>query len=301
MREAELDGKPETKEWAVVLIAEERGRDGNGVERRTAYGAVIVHDGERYAVQGFEFPEESYGNGFIAAVGDLTGDGLSDIVWGSVSIGAHTSWASYTVSTWTGDTLRELQGKAEIANATDAAVTGDGKLAITGGLIGSAGAGPWQREYTDEYAVADDALVRVNRTFSESPTSYHRMLDGLWAEALGQTDRAKRLLTEAIGMEDDSYEGYMFAFPGDDRFVEGGTDPEREGAFAAAVEGFARFRLALLTARENGAAPAAACAEAKRQAAFDPGWLPLLSSPYGYANPYWDEETACAPIDTLPF
>ena len=297
LREAEMDADPETKEWAVVLYEEVQSSESGVVERRTAYGVVIALKEGRFGVHGFEFPEESYGQASIAGTGDLTGDGHADIVWGSVSVGAHTAWATYTVSTWTDGEPQRVQGKAEIPNVSGVAVTDDAKLALTGGLFGSAGAGPWQREYTDEYAVKDHALVRVNRTFKESPTSYHRLLDALWAEELGHADEARRLFQEAIEMDDESYAGYMFV--SGDTFMEGGTDPDLENEFAAAVEGFSRFRLALLSERENGAAPAAACEEAKRKAGFDPAWLPLLNSPFGYANPYWDEESVCASISLM--
>mgnify|MGYP001189125676 CR=1 FL=1 len=296
-RTIELDADPETVHWAFVLHEDVRRPGTDAAERRAAYGAVISLAGGQYAVHGFEFPEESYGEAFIAAWGDLTGDGAGDIVWGSVSVGAHTAWASYTVSTWSGGELQAVRGTAEMPNAGGAAVTEDGKLRITGGLIGSAGAGPWQREYTDEYVVADHALVWTDRAFSASPTSYHRLLDALWAEELGQTEKAKRLFSEAAGMEDESYAGYSFETA--DGIAEGGTDPDLERRFGEAVRAFSRFRLALLEERAKGASADAACAAAKRAAGFDPGWLPLLNAPFGYANPKWDEASACAPIGGL--
>ncbi|WP_309120142.1 hypothetical protein [Paenibacillus sp.] len=293
----DLDADGAANEWAAVLFEDILVPGTEETLRRAAYGIVLAYADGRYSVQSFEFPEESYGRAKLETVAELTGDERPDIVWASFLVGAHTSHAAFTVSSWADGKLRMVQGTADIPNVSRATAE-DGKLALTGGLIGSAGAGPWQREYTDEYVVAEGALVRVDRTFAASPTPYHRLLDALWSEALGHTDRAKRSFAEAIEMEGASYEGYQFETETHD-FVEGGSEPEREAAFEAAAKAFAGFRLELLKRVESGESREAACASAKEAAGYDAGWLPPLNSPFGYANPQWSEETICARIDAL--
>lgn len=295
--EADFDGDGTTEEWAAVLYEDVRGESPEQA-RRTAYATVVARQDGQYAISGFEFPEESFGRANIEVVEDLTGDGRPDIVWGSYSVGAHTVHAVFSVSSRANGELGTARGTADMPNVSGVAVR-DGKLALTGGLIGSAGAGPWQREYTDEYVVAEGALVRANREYPASPTSYHRLIDALWAEALGNAERAKTLLAEAIELDDESYAGYVFET--DDGVVEGGTQPDREAAFEATVEQFARLRLELLTRTERGASREDACAEARNAAEYDAGWLPLLNSPFGYANPKWDELTICSEIDELTY
>lgn len=293
---AGLDGDDRSREWTVLLFEEIRRPGENAVERRTAYGSVVALVDGRYAVSGFEFPEDRYGRAKLEAVEELTGDGRADIVWASFIVGAHTSTAVYTLSSWVDDEWRILPGEAEMPNVSQAEVR-DGKLLLTGGLIGSAGAGPWQREYTDAFVAAagGEGLQLTDRTYLASPTSYHRLIDALWAEALGQTERARKLLDEAIELDDESYAGYLFETRGG--IFEGGADPALEEGFEAAIERFARLRLALLTEMEEaGSNREAACAAAKDAAQYEPGWLPLLNLPFGYANPTWDEQSICSPI-----
>jgi len=295
---ADLDGDESAAEWAVVLFEEILHTDKDAVERRTAYGAIISHKEDRYELHGFEFPEESYGRANIAAVDEMTGDGKPDVIWVSYAVGAHTTLASYTVTSLVDGELQTV-GTAEIPNVSNAEVR-EGVLMLTGGVIGSAGAGLWQREYTESFIVKEDTLLRVDRTYSTSPTSYHRLIDGLWAEAFGHTERAKKLLAESIELRDDSYLNYSFTTP-DGGAMDGGTDPEMERNFQATVKQFARFRLELLTQIERGGSREDACARAKRETGYDASWIPVLNAPFGYANPMWDEDTICSAIDRLNY
>lgn len=295
--QADLDGDGLRNEWLAVL-RENRidEQDGETAERR-AYGIAISYRDGKYALDHFAFPEESFGKAELVAVEDLTGDGKPEAVWVSHVSGAHTTVSTYTVTAWPYGALRLLKGEASIPNVSGAAVSG-GKLALTGGLIGSAGAGPWQREYTDMYAVADGAVKRVDRTFADSPTPYHRMIDGLWAEAHGHADKALQLYGEAAEMATHSYRDYMFIFG--DEWIEGSDlSAEQEQAFDHVVKQFAQLRKERLNAQLQGQTPEAACAAAREAAGYEQAWLAYLNAPAGYVNPVWSEAAICAQINEL--
>jgi hypothetical protein len=217
-------------------------------------------------------------------------------VWVSFSIGAHTTLSTYTVTVSSEGKLEAVAGSAEIANVERVEIV-DGKLLLTGGLIGSAGAGLWQREFTDTYTIVDQAMVQIDRAFAEAPTAYHRLLDGLWAEAYGHTERALQSYTEATTTKSDSYEEYAFEWEGE--WIEGGADLVREAEFERIVQQFAQMRHKRLTNLSQQNNPEAACAAAKQEAGYDEAWLPYLNAPAGYANYTWRADTVCYTIDQL--
>lgn len=240
--------------------------------------------------------EEQVAELSVAVEGDLTGDGQSDTVWVSFSIGAHTTLSTYTVSVSSEGKLEAVEGSAEMANVESVEIA-DGKLLLTGGLIGSAGAGLWQREFTDTYTIVDQVIVPIDRAFAEAPTAYHRLLDGLWAEAYGHTERALQSYAEATTTKVDSYEEYGFEWDGE--WMEGGVDPVREAEFERIVQQFAQMRHKLLTNLSQQNTPEAACAAAKQEAGYVDAWLPYLNAPAGYANYTWRADTVCYTIDQL--
>lgn len=295
--QADLDGDGLRNEWLAVLRENRNDEQDGGTAQRRAYGIAVSYKDGKYALDHFAFPDESFGKAELVAVEDLTGDGKPEAVWVSHVSGAHTTVSTYTVSAWSDRALRPLKGEASIPNVSGAPVSG-GKLALTGGLIGSAGAGPWQREYTDTYAVADGEVKRVDRTFADSPTPYHRVIDGLWAEAHGHADRALQLYGEAAEMASYSYRDYMFIFG--DEWIEGADlSAEQEQAFDRVVKQFAQLRKERLNAQLQGQTPEAACAAAREAAGYEQAWLAYLNAPAGYVNPVWSEAAICAQINEL--
>ncbi|WP_372632031.1 hypothetical protein [Cohnella sp.] len=287
---ADLDGDGLEREWASVVYESRIMED---VEYRYAYGIVAaLNDGE-YEWQSFVFPAEDYGRAKIEQIGDLNGDGKPEIVWASLGIGAHTSTFTYTASEWEDGKLNNLPGAAIIPSVTEAGIQG-GKLRISGGLIHSVGAGPWQREYTDTYTVADGALKRESRVFAEAATPYHLLLDGLWAEADGDAKRAIRQYKAAASLKVESYLDYAFVFGGE--WVEGGTLKDEEKKFEEIVRRFAEFRKERLEALSRGEIEERACASATKKSGYDASWIAYLNAPAGYANPVWSDETVCSAI-----
>jgi len=288
---ADLDGDGFKRKWATVVY---ESRLVENVESRYAYGIVAALQDGKYEWQSFVFPEEDYGRASILDTGDLNGDGKPEIVWASLGIGAHTSTFTYTVSGWDEGKLVTRPGAAIVPSVSEAGIR-DGKLSISGGLIDSVGAGPWQREYDDTYTIADGALKRESRVFSEASTPYHRLLDGLWAEADGDAEKAIRHYTAAISMKAESYRDFAFIFNRD--WVEGGKMEDEEKKFEEVVQRFAGFRKERLQAESKGANEESACAAAKKKTGYEASWLAYLNAPAGYANPVWSDETVCSTIE----
>ncbi|OMF33760.1 hypothetical protein BK133_13285 [Paenibacillus sp. FSL H8-0548] len=262
---ADFDQDGVSEEWVTVLRENVVDKQSGKFEHRVAYGIYIAFRNGEFDIQSFDFPDESFGRADVKAVEDLTGDGRPEVVWVSFNSGAHTTIATYTISTWSDEKLNMLENGVEIANVSNTEIQ-DGKLILTGGLIGSVGAGPWQREYTDTYKIQGDMIKRIDRVFAAASTPYHRFIDGLWSEVHGHSDRALQYYTEAAVMKAASYKEYNFIFDGE--WVEGNS-------------------------MEN------ACASVKKAAGYDDAWLPYLNAPAGYANPIWAKAAICSGIDEL--
>jgi len=291
---ADLDHDGVAGEWVSVFY--ENSVTSDGLKTRSAYGVVVAYGDGKFELQSFAFPEEYYGRAEVFAVEDLTNDGKPEIVWIARGVGAHTVTSDFTASSWTEGKLEPIEGNATIADLSTAEIR-DGRLTLTGGLIGSVGAGPWQREYTETYSVSDQALKLEDRVYAESPTPYHRLIDGLWAEALGHPERALKSYAATASMPAVSYRDYAFTF--DSEWVEGGTYADREAEFERVVKRFAHLRQELLKETAKGASLPDACAAAKKKAGYDASWLPLLNAPAGYANPVWTDDNACGAINEM--
>ncbi|MES6927214.1 hypothetical protein U6X42_12370, partial [Cutibacterium acnes] len=155
------------------------------------------------------------------------------------------------------------------------------------------------REYTDTYAVVGGGLRHLDRRFANAPTPYHRLIDGLWSEAMGKSERALQYYAEASTMKASSYEAYDFIVHGE--WIEGEVYGSEEEAFEHIVQQFAWFRTELMAAGNQGDARKAACESAKKAAGYSEDWLIYLNAPAGYANPQWDEESVCSQINELSF
>lgn len=278
----------------------------NGAGGITGTGALFViyqRDGELAIDRSGEGDRPGVG---LVAVADLAGDHGLEIIWSSTQAGAHTTHTSALVSRWEPGHFRTLSDYMEISYAK---LSLEGKdLLLSGGLIGSAGAGGAQRARTDRYRWVDNSFRLVDRVFVESPLAYHRLQDGIAAETFGRKDQAEQAFREAMA---------------EDRALpqEGLVPPEKMGEFTQAVRSFARFRLGALLMQEGrpgeaqealagGSGPfagltealagagerAAGCTDAEAWVRQNPAFLEALASPYGYANPAWQPEDLCGPL-----
>jgi len=294
--QTDLDQDGVSNEWVTVLFEDIYDKQSGGLAQCNAYGVIITYSDSKFNVHHFTFPEESFGKAKVEAIEDLTGDDKPEVVWVSYNSGAHTTLSTFTVSSLLDGSLITYEGSTEIAYVSKSEII-DRKLMITGGLIGSAGAGPWQREYTDTYTIVNQTIQLIDRVFANSSTPYHHLIDGLWAEAHGHSKRALQSFTEASKMATSSYKPYAFIFGGE--WVEGGVDTDQEKEFEHIVKKFSLLRKELLTKKMQGKTPEAACANAKEAAGYDDDWQTYLNAPAGYANPVWSKETVCSNIDEL--
>ena len=294
--QTDFDKDGVSNKWVTVLYDTNRDKLSGEVEQRNAYGVVFVYRDSKFTLQSFPFSMANFGKAKVEAVNDLTGDGVSEVIWVSLNSGAHTTFSTYTVSTWLDGKLETFKGSAEIAEVSKVEIQ-NRKLLLTGGLIGSVGAGPWQREFTETYSIVNQTLKRTDRVFSNSPTPYHRLMDGLWAESHEHTERALRDYTEAIAMKSSSYKAYAFIFGGE--WIEGSVKTDQEAEFERVVKRFSQLRKELLTKVWQGNDRKNACSSAKEKTGYEEAWLTYLNAPAGYANPRWEEDTVCSNVDEL--
>jgi len=202
---------------------------------------------------------------------DVAGDPLPEMIWFAPGHGAHTSYAEFFVHRWRPGAFEVLPGRMYIS-FPGLSVEGH-DLLLSGGTVGSAGAGMAQRLRTDRYRWVDAAFRLVDRSYTPSPYAYHRLIDGIVAETYGRQADAAQAFREAAEPEREALHPDM-------------VPPEWRERLAEAVRRYATFRLD----------KAAGCTAATEWARSHPEFLEALNSPYGYANPKWTAETLCGPM-----
>lgn len=240
----------------------------------------------------------------LHAIADLTGDGLPEIVWSSTDAGAHTNFSTVLVSHWKPGALENLPGSLAMASM-ELAVEGK-DLLLSGGLIGSVGAGEVQRVRTDRYRFDGQQFQLVDRQYAASDYGYHRLMDGILAEEFGRMGDARQAFREAME-------------PGRAPLKQGLVPAEWEGRFGEAVRTYSAVRLALslgldtaeaqqVLAEADGAyaglaeavrtagSETEACSAAAAYAEDNPEFLEALNSPEGYAHPHWLPTDLCGPL-----
>jgi hypothetical protein len=293
--QTDLDQDGVSNEWVAVLV-EDILDEQTGLVERKSYGVIIDFEDSQYFLQYLNFSSANNGRTNIMSIDDLTGDSKPEVIWVSINSGAHTTFSEYTVSSWVGRKLVTYVGTAVIASVSKAEIR-DRKLQLSGGLIDSVGAGPWQKEFTETYAFVENTLKRTERVYGQSPTPYHRLVSGMWAESHGYREQALRDYSEAIEMQVTSYQEYAFIFEGE--WVQGGINSDKEAEFERTVKRFSQLRKEFLTEVSRGVDPRNACVSAKKKTGFSVAWLKYLNAPAGYANPHWDEGTICSDIALL--
>ena len=293
---ADLDGDGQAE---VVLALN------HGAERHLGALYVAYYDGSRYRVN-ISLPPDLPGLA-VHALADLTGDGRSEIVWSSADHGAHTGYIDLFVSTWMPGQIGTLPGAVHMNTPTQLRLEGR-EIALTGGLIGSAGAGAAQRPWTDRYRIVDGTLTRVDRQYEASDYAYHRLIDGIVAVDSGRP-------ADAVAAYGDALD------PQRQVLLPVALEPDQVAGLAEAVRAFARFRLGLLLTQQGRSTqaravlaaadgPHAGLSEALRQAGdpdrgcqaarawaeTNPGFLAALNSAFGYANPRWQPADLCGAL-----
>lgn len=308
LAEADLNGDGSTETITALNAGRSGGRDTEGRV------FVIYRSEGRYAVDMLpaqpDFMQDAYRQVSLHAVTDLTGDGRPEIVWFSQDHGAHTGYAYTYVTGWAPGAEAKVAGPLYMSFPALSIEGAD--LVLSGGTVGSAGAGTMQRRRTDRYRWNGSTLALVDRQYAESDFSYHRLLDGMVAEQFGRTDDALAAYREALA-------------PPEGKHLTDGVMPEWQERFREAVPTYARLRLAaLLLQLERPAdakrALAAAtgsyadllhdvsgattrddlCAAAVQWAAEHPEFLEALNATWGYASPRWHSGDMCTALPVTP-
>jgi hypothetical protein len=300
--------------WATVLYVEAATSEGNkGAQpSRQSVGVIVTQTLGGYVLGTVDFPMDVTGTSKVEIPGDLTGDGNKEIVWSWVVNGAHTSTTGYVVSQWETNKWSMLPGEIVVKSVNSLQLI-NGTLVIKGGLIGSAGAGPWQRESTETYKYKDGSMKLVESIKVNGTTAYHSLEDALTSESLGYWERAAQQFGAAVNKKEESYQGLLLQYH--DKLVEGNTNLELESQFRDAVNAFARLRLQLLEFDHNiagkyssllgpdkgsfaGLSEVMSHVKNREEAVkvvqewshTHPNWLVLLNAPFGYANQRWDKD-----------
>jgi hypothetical protein len=190
---------------------------------------VVDKDGESFSLVYSAAGDSTLTDPALLEVGDLNGDGHTEIAFSSTSCGAHTCYITvYIVASGTG-TFEDLTGGGIGMSYADAGFVdwdGDGvqDLVLQGGTIGSVGAGP-QRERMESYKWDGSSYVLSDTVYAPSNYLYFKVLDANQALLDGEYERAVLLYREAI--DDDTLQIWM-------------EEQEREDLAA-----FSRYRLAL--------------------------------------------------------
>ena len=184
----------------------------------------------------------------VVTVSDFTGDGIYDVVTAAPGCGAHTCTQNYKVFSSHHGSFENLvpvqnpdfEDSDAIAisysEAATADYTGDGvnDFSVSGGIVGSAGAGIQQGK-TDVYSFDGQHMTLVDTRWEKTDYRHHRLYDANRAFDAGDYAGASDMYQSAI--EDDSLMD-VDAFSG---------DPETRDD----IQLFAAFRLVLIGLLQN--------------------------------------------------
>ena len=244
--QADLDGE-EPPEWILALYLEPTPDPGSADSIQGPPGDIWIvgATGIAYRMLGPEsadpfgqFPE-------LVALDDLTGDEQDDAIVRYVTCGAHTCYSNYEIVSAHGGAIRNVIDVDEPAVPEMADVISmptvqqeqvidatDDELAdfvISGGLIGSAGAGI-QRPYREVWAWDGTAVTLAEREWEDTGYRVHRLYNANAAFDEEEYDEARALYESVI--VDPALQEMAFIAPAEE--------------VRAYTRQFAGFRLALL-------------------------------------------------------
>lgn len=234
------DGSPETVVGLVDPLSQQIPPKGHLV-------VFTCRDGGVDQLYRYE-PAEWYGINLIA-LEDLTGDGVSDLIFSDFSCGAHTCWHTPYVWSWGGDDFVEHIQSALQFPYPDFAVQGDDLVVVSGG-IGSVGAGP-QRPVTTTLSWTGDLITITEETTAPPSYRYHAFVDGDLAFASANLGEAEALYQRVA--EDETLTAWGAA-----------SSPEEEHD---GLKALGRWRLVILNAAQGD------------DAAAEDSYATLMSSP----------------------
>lgn len=230
--QADLDG-----DGTEELITAFTGVDGGDVT-----GAVLVlyRQGDGFKVDQTEQPGPNLRSVTLYGVTDITGDGSPEIIWAA----ADAPISHVFVSTWRPGRFEQMNGEIKVGKLLDLKVE-DRALLLRSGVGGAIGSGrPGDiRLRIHRYQLTDGAFKLVEQRLEPSPYGIHKLQDGMLAEHFGHLETAALAYREA--MEPDR----MASPPA--KGADGATIPSENARFADAVRATARFRLGLISLRQD--------------------------------------------------
>ena len=161
--------------------------------------AIFLCLGSRY-VLGDPLLEAPGANPILHAAGDLTGEGITDLVVGWETCGAHTCYQELEAVMAAGSSLSRTRLDSTLDLPYPAVqLLPDGRLAVTGTGIASAGAGPF-RQITRVWSweAEQQGFVIVSETLEAPRFRIHLLLDAEAAGRRGDWDTALELYHRVI-------------------------------------------------------------------------------------------------------
>lgn len=151
--------------------------------------------------------EAGEGNGLeLIALGDLTEDGVADLVFSQYTCGAHTCWHTPHVWSWRDRDFVDRMGSEFQYPYPTYSLEASGLIVASEGQ-GSVGAGP-QRLTTTTLAWSGDAITVTDEFLAAPVYRYHAFLDGDRAFSAGDLASAEAAYRFVI--EDDALESWGF-------------------------------------------------------------------------------------------
>lgn len=244
--QTDLDGE-EPREWLLALYLEPTPDPGSagGVQGPPGDLWIVGDTGIVYRMHGPESGDVFGQVPELVSSLDMTGDEVDDAVLVYVTCGAHTCYNNYEIVSAHGGAIRNVVEVEEPAVPDMAGVismaTVEGQqlvdatdddlpdLVISGGLIGSAGAGI-QRPFREVWAWDGAAITLAEREWEETGYRVHRLYNANAAFDEEEYDEARSLYESVI--VDPGLEEMAFIAPAEE--------------VRAYTRQFAGFRLALL-------------------------------------------------------
>jgi LysM repeat protein len=254
----------------------------------------------------------------LLAAEDINDDGQTDVVWVDTTCGANTcfdtvyvrSWMNTSWQDWTEGTITMAYAEISLED-TDERGTGQ-ELILTGGVYGSAGAGP-QRSRTEIWGSVDGKpYALLSESFGASNCLYHLVIDANRAFTKDlDFEAALSLYEEAITNQDlvacwvrhneldelRSFSLFRLAllggYMGDPDLAQALIDQLAATYPDQVYAEVGKMWLDEYLAQGN---PVRACEKVNRFAADNPRVIEVLAD-YGYANPTFEANDVCPVLD----
>lgn len=157
-------------------------------------------------------------NPIVYHVGDLTSDGLSELILQQEMCGAHTCYQTLVVGRWDGQTWHNMAGSTPIGQSYSTIVLedrdGDGltDILMTGGMVGSVGGG-LQRTHTLVFSIQNGLYELAQDIPTPDPHPYYLMMDAYYALQANDPATAELLANQVLALTPTQVAEFMLMDP----------------------------------------------------------------------------------------